>query len=67
MIEFLILSALGFVAAAALVAGMLWIAVKLGYLRAKPPKAPKFDKTYCSNCGREFGPGDHGYSHCENH
>jgi hypothetical protein len=28
---------------------------------------PKFDKTYCSNCGREFGPGDHGYSHCEDH
>lgn len=28
---------------------------------------PKFEKTYCSNCGKEFGPGDHGYSHCENH
>lgn len=28
---------------------------------------PKFDKTYCSQCGREFGPGDHGYSHCIDH
>jgi hypothetical protein len=28
---------------------------------------PKFDKTYCSQCGREFGPGDHGYSHCKDH
>jgi hypothetical protein len=28
---------------------------------------PKFDVTYCSNCGRQFGPGDHGYSHCEQH
>lgn len=29
--------------------------------------SPKFDKTWCSNCGREFGPGDHGYSHCDQH
>ena len=28
---------------------------------------PKFAKTYCSQCGGEFGPGDAGYSHCENH
>ncbi len=28
---------------------------------------PKFEKTYCSSCGRGFGPGDHGYSHCEDH
>ena len=28
---------------------------------------PKFDKTFCSNCGREFGPGDHGFSHCHQH
>lgn len=27
----------------------------------------RFDKTYCSNCGREFGPGDHGFSHCYQH
>ena len=30
-------------------------------------KPPKFQKTYCSQCGAEFGPGDHGYSHCEDH
>lgn len=28
---------------------------------------PKFAKTYCSQCGGEFGPGDHGYSHCTDH
>jgi uncharacterized protein len=27
----------------------------------------KFDETYCSQCGQSFGPGDHGYSHCEDH
>lgn len=29
--------------------------------------APRFDKTYCSQCGGEFGPGDQGYSHCKDH
>jgi hypothetical protein len=28
---------------------------------------PKFEKTSCSQCGREFGPGDHGFSRCEDH
>lgn len=27
----------------------------------------KFEKTYCSECGCEFGPGDSGYSHCSDH
>ena len=27
----------------------------------------KFEKTYCSQCGAEFGPGDSGYSHCKDH
>lgn len=27
----------------------------------------KFQNTFCSQCGGEFGPGDHGYSHCSNH
>lgn len=27
----------------------------------------KFSATSCSQCGREFGPGDHGFSHCEQH
>jgi hypothetical protein len=31
------------------------------------PYAPKFEQTSCSQCGREFGPGDHGYSHCADH
>jgi hypothetical protein len=28
---------------------------------------PRFSRTFCSSCGREFGPGNHGFSHCENH
>lgn len=27
----------------------------------------KFAKTFCSQCGGEFGPGDSGYSHCDQH
>lgn len=27
----------------------------------------KFANVFCSQCGQEFGPGDHGFSHCENH
>lgn len=30
-------------------------------------RSPKFDITYCSNCGREFGPGNSGFSHCKDH
>ena len=30
-------------------------------------KKPKFEKTYCSQCGGEFGPADSGYSHCHQH
>lgn len=29
--------------------------------------APRFPATYCSSCGGEFGPGNHGFSHCEDH
>ena len=32
---------------------------------ADPP--PKFPETWCSHCAQAFGPGDHGFSHCENH
>lgn len=28
---------------------------------------PKFDATYCSQCGKVFGPGNHGFSHCTDH
>lgn len=27
----------------------------------------KFRETYCSQCGEEFGPGDSGFSHCDQH
>ena len=27
----------------------------------------KFDNVSCSQCGRDFGPGDHGFSHCIDH
>lgn len=30
-------------------------------------KEPRFENVGCSQCGRSFGPGDHGFSHCENH
>jgi carbon storage regulator CsrA len=28
---------------------------------------PRFDKTHCSQCGRDLGPGDCGKSHCDQH
>lgn len=27
----------------------------------------KYGETFCSQCGGEFGPGNKGFSHCENH
>lgn len=27
----------------------------------------RFPQTWCSQCGQEFGPGDEGFSHCEDH
>lgn len=27
----------------------------------------KYADVSCSQCGRSFGPGDHGFSHCEDH
>lgn len=32
-----------------------------------PAAAPRYAKVLCSQCGGEFGPGDHGFSHCESH
>jgi len=26
-----------------------------------------FENVSCSQCGKDFGPGDHGFSHCDNH
>lgn len=28
---------------------------------------PRFDETFCSQCGGEFGPGYSGFSHCDQH
>ena len=30
-------------------------------------ESPRFPNVSCSQCGRNFGPGDHGFSHCDNH
>jgi hypothetical protein len=29
--------------------------------------SPRFANVSCSQCGRDFGPGDHGFSHCKHH
>jgi hypothetical protein len=29
--------------------------------------APKFEQTFCSQCGDELGPGDEGCSDCRDH
>ncbi len=29
--------------------------------------APRFDNVGCSECGRGFGPGNTGFSHCADH
>lgn len=29
--------------------------------------SPKYENVSCSQCGRGFGPGDHGFSHCDSH
>lgn len=32
-----------------------------------PLAKPRFEKTYCSQCGRDTGPGDAGHSSCATH
>lgn len=32
-----------------------------------PSQGPIHPMVYCSQCGRGFGPGNHGFSHCANH
>ena len=27
----------------------------------------RFSNVYCSQCGEDQGPGDHGFSHCQDH
>ena len=28
---------------------------------------PRFPNVFCTECGQDFGPGEHGFSHCRNH
>lgn len=28
---------------------------------------PAYENVACSHCGKSFGPGDHGFSHCDSH
>jgi len=30
-------------------------------------KPERYENTYCSQCGCDFGPGNYGYSHCQDH
>jgi hypothetical protein len=30
-------------------------------------RKPRYANVSCSQCGGDFGPGDHGFSHCEDH
>ncbi len=30
-------------------------------------KPYRFQQTSCSQCGQNFGPGEHGFSHCDHH
>lgn len=34
---------------------------------ARTIKPARFPQTFCSQCGRNFGPGNSGYSHCKDH
>lgn len=27
----------------------------------------RYENVSCSSCGRDFGPGEHGFSHCDSH
>ena len=34
---------------------------------ARATDTPRFSETWCSQCGKALGPGDHGESHCKDH
>ena len=36
-------------------------------LRGASETGAKFANVSCSQCGRDFGPGEHGFSHCKDH
>lgn len=39
----------------------------LAALEGEGDGSPRFPEVSCSSCGRAFGPGDHGFSHCDQH
>jgi hypothetical protein len=45
----------------------LRIAAGRAFVADLSPLTPRFAATFCSMCGRDFGPGEHGYSTCESH
>jgi len=36
-------------------------------IRSATAPIPRFPNVYCSQCGRDFGPGEHGFSSCDQH
>jgi len=42
-------------------------AADVKYWVNQPATAPRFDNVSCSQCGKDCGPGNHGFSHCVDH
>lgn len=42
-------------------------AASVEMVRTAIAAVPRFSNVYCSQCGREFGPGNSGFSHCRDH
>ena len=38
-----------------------------GHRESCKTRVPMYQEVSCSHCQRSFGPGEHGFSHCENH
>lgn len=45
----------------------MWDRIEEALLLQLERTTPQFQNVFCSNCGQEFGPGNDGFSHCENH
>ena len=43
------------------------LAQTYGIEMAKSAEMPHFAQTFCAQCGRQFGPGRHGFSRCGDH
>lgn len=42
--------------------------IRAPFVRTQPNESePRFQETFCSQCGGKFGPGDSGFSHCDQH